>query len=90
LQGGLERTQVLLDRGESPRIALLLRQLDERRRVREPARQAIERVDGLLQACALAAELLRLVGLLPDRRVFELAPDFVQALLLAVVLKGTS
>jgi hypothetical protein len=41
LQGGLEGTQVLLDRGERSRIALFLRQLDERGRVGEPARQAI-------------------------------------------------
>jgi hypothetical protein len=37
----------------------------------------------------LAAELLGLVGLLPDGGVFEFAADFLQPLLLQVVLKET-
>ncbi len=41
------------------------------------------------QARALAAELLGPLGLVPDRRVFELAAHLFEALLLAVVLKET-
>jgi hypothetical protein len=86
----LEGPKVLLDGGERPGVAFFLGKLDERRGVREAARQTVERVDRLLEARALAAEFLRLLGLRPDRGVLELAPDLVQALFLLVVLKGTS
>jgi hypothetical protein len=46
-------------------------------------------MDHLLQRGALAAEALGLLGLVPDRRAFQLAADFLETLDLAVVVKGT-
>jgi hypothetical protein len=56
----------------------------------EPVRDAIERCDDLIEARALAAELLGAIGRVPDRRIFQLAIYFREALALVVVLKGTS
>jgi hypothetical protein len=86
----LERTEVLLNRSERSCVALRFGELDQSRRVPEPARQMIERGDGLVEPGALTPELLCLVGRAPDRWILELAPDFVEALLLVVVFKGTS
>jgi hypothetical protein len=47
-------------------------------------------VDDVLELRALLAELLRPLRILPNIRLFELPGDFLQALVLAVVIKDTS
>jgi hypothetical protein len=56
----------------------------------QAAGHAIERAHDLLQAGALAPQLLGLVRRVPDRRVFELPRYLGKPLALEVVLKGTS
>jgi hypothetical protein len=58
--------------------------------VPESAADAVERADDLVEPGALAAELLRPVGSVPDRRIFQLAAYFREAVTLGVVFKETS
>jgi hypothetical protein len=51
--------------------------------------QPRERADLGLEFGALAAELLRALGLVPEFGLLEFALDFGQALLLGVEVKGT-
>jgi hypothetical protein len=47
-------------------------------------------VDDFLELSALLAEFLRPLRILPNVRLLELASDFLQALILGVVIKDTS
>jgi len=51
--------------------------------------QAGDAVDVLLQAGALTAQGLRVLGVVPDIRVFQLPVYFFQALALGIVVKDT-
>jgi hypothetical protein len=86
----LERREILFDRSQRACVVFRGGHFDERRRIGETAAQTIELVDYLLEPCAFATELLRLVGQAPDRRILEFAADFIEPLFLVVVLKGTS
>jgi hypothetical protein len=46
-------------------------------------------VDGLVQQRTLAAQLLGVLGVVPDVRAFQLAVYFFQALALGIVVKDT-
>ncbi|KJZ52689.1 hypothetical protein VC36_27755 [Pseudomonas marginalis] len=51
--------------------------------------QLIEGVDDLCQRSALAAQLLGVFRFVPDSRIFKLAIDFGQTLMLLIVVKDT-
>jgi hypothetical protein len=46
-------------------------------------------VDGLVQEGTFAAQLLRVFGVVPDVRIFQLAVYFFQAFALGIVVKDT-
>jgi hypothetical protein len=50
----------------------------------------IETVDDFLELCALLAELLRALRIVPDARLLELARYFLKPFVLVVVIKDTS
>jgi hypothetical protein len=77
------------DLGEA-RFALELGEVQEFERAGDAVAGAVEPADQRVELGALLAERLRLLGLLPDLRVFELARDLYQTLVLAVVVKDTS
>jgi hypothetical protein len=81
--------RVLHDLGEARLVALALDQLEQLRGVGEPAAETVEFRQGGFESRALAAEGLRLVRRVPDRRVAELVIQLFEALALRVVLKGT-
>jgi len=85
----LEALRVTLDVARRALVSLGLRQLEELRGLGDTAAGAVDLADVAAQPRALAPELLgaRRVG--PDPGVLELAPDFLQSLELAVVLKET-
>jgi hypothetical protein len=78
-----------LDVARSGFVVLILRELEQLVGVGDGFRGVVELGELGAQACALAAQLLGLVGLVPDAGVFELAADFFEPLFLAVVLKET-
>jgi hypothetical protein len=80
---------VTLDVARSALVVLALGQLQQFRGVGDGFRSAIELTELGGQLGALAPELLRLVGRLPDGRIFQLPIDLLQALFLGVVLKET-
>ena len=65
-------------------------ELEQFARLAQTGTQPIERADDGLEPGALAAELLRALGLVPDAGILELAQDLRRAARLAVVVKGTS
>jgi hypothetical protein len=80
---------VALDVLRSARIVLALGEFQQLRSVGDGFGGAVElrKLGG--QLGAFAPQLLRLVGRLPDGRIFQLAVDLFEALLLGVVLKET-
>jgi hypothetical protein len=84
-----ERRGLALDIARGGFVVLTLGELEQLVGVRDGFRGVVELGQLGAQACALATQLLGLVGLVPDARVFELAADFFQPLFLAVVLKET-
>jgi hypothetical protein len=81
-----DRVEHLRDAG----VALELGEFQQFERAGDAVARAIEPADDGVELRALLAERLRLVGLLPDLRVFELARDLYEPLVLAVVVKDTS
>jgi len=84
-----EAAHVGLDLGEGALVAFLGGKLEELAALGESPGQLVEDVDDVLQLGPLPAELLGPLGLLPDVRVLELAPDLLETFLLARVVKGT-
>jgi hypothetical protein len=70
-------------------VVLALGEIEQLGRIGDGFGRAIELGELGSQLGPLAPELLRLVGLLPERGVFQLAADFLEALFFAVVLKET-
>jgi hypothetical protein len=70
-------------------IVLALRHQSSSSPRREAARQPVEAADDAFELRALAPELLRPLGRCPDAGLFEFARDFLQALVLVVVIKDT-
>ena len=62
---------------------------EEFRRIGKAAAQLVECGDCRFESRALAAEGLRLLRRVPDRRIRELVTQLFEALALCVVLKGT-
>jgi hypothetical protein len=84
-----EGRRVALDVARRGFVVLAFRQLQQLFGAGDAPGSAVELGELGAQARAFAAELLRLVGLVPDRGVFELATDFLEPLFLVVVLKET-
>jgi hypothetical protein len=55
----------------------------------QTAGQLIQGVDDLRQRCSLAAQFLGVFRFVPDCRIFKLAIDFDQTLMLLIVVKDT-
>jgi len=55
----------------------------------QTAGQLIQGIDDLRQRSTLAAQLLGVFGFVPDSRIFKLAIDFDQTLMLLIVVKDT-
>jgi hypothetical protein len=86
---GIDVAEVGLDRARGALVVLAFREIEQLAGFGQPLAQLVERGDDGVELGALAAELLRALGLLPDGRVLELAQDLGQALALALVVKGT-
>jgi uncharacterized protein YjiS (DUF1127 family) len=85
----LETTNVALDGLRGVLVLLRLREIEQLARVRETFAELVERADDRFELRALASELLRALGVVPDRRVLELPQDFGESLAAALVVKGT-
>jgi hypothetical protein len=70
-------------------VVLHLGQLEQFERAGEALVERLQAMDDLLERGALAAEALGLLGLVPDRRAFQLAAYFFETFDLLVVVKGT-
>jgi hypothetical protein len=90
LDVAFERRQVALDGLRRRFVVLFDGQGEQLAGVLQAVGDLVEGADDLLQAGALAPQLLGLVGRIPDRGVFELPAYLGEALALEVVLKGTS
>jgi hypothetical protein len=71
-------------------VFLGARELEQLARVREAAADSPERADYAFQRFLLLAELLRALRVVPQLRVFELAIQRFQAVLLRLEVKDTS
>jgi hypothetical protein len=85
----LERAGVAFDVARRGFVVLALGQLEQLARVADGGVGAIELLELRAQARAFAPEFLRPVRCAPDLRVLQFARDFLEPLLLAVVLKET-
>jgi hypothetical protein len=86
---GLDRGQVALDFAGRGFVVLGLGEFEQFDRVADRVGRAVYFVELAGKLGALAAEFLSLVGLLPDRRIFEFAADFLEPLFLQIVFKET-
>jgi hypothetical protein len=86
---GVDAAEVGLDRARGAFVVLGLREVEQLAGLGQSVAQLVEGRDDGVELGALAPEFLRALGLLPDRRVFQLAQDLGQALALALVVKGT-
>jgi hypothetical protein len=86
---GFETVRVLLDLGRSGFVVFAFGELEELGRVGDGFGRAVELLQLSGEPGAFAAELSRLVRVLPDRGVLELAGYLFEAFLLGVVLKET-
>jgi hypothetical protein len=85
----LEPADVLLDRRDGSRIPFGLGEFQQFASLLEAFLDPVECPDDRLELRALATELLRLLGLLPDRGVFEFPQDLREPLAAPLVVKGT-
>jgi len=79
-----------LDPPERRVVSLAAREREELARVLQAGVDPLHGLQCLLEGAALLAELLRLLGVVPDLRVLEGPDDFDQPRLLGVVVKDTS
>jgi hypothetical protein len=85
----VELAGVALDLGDRAGLALGLGELEELEGTGDAGPDAVEPFGDRGELGALAAERLRLVGVVPDLRVLEFAAYFGEPLAPAVVLKDT-
>ena len=71
-------------------VLLFARELVELAGFVERLLDAVQRRDDGLELGALAAQILRALGIGPDGGILELAVDFLEALALDVIVKDTS
>jgi hypothetical protein len=65
-------------------------QLQQFRRIIQAAFEMIQAADDLLESCALPAQLLSTIRVVPDSRLLEFARYLLKSLVLIVVIKDTS
>jgi hypothetical protein len=85
----LRALEVLLDACDGGVVVLGRGHLQQLIRVAEGLLVAIELADGLGEPRALAVQLLRAVGLVPDLGILELALDLREPLGASIVVKDT-
>jgi hypothetical protein len=85
----LEPLRVLIDVARRCLVAFGLRELEELGGIRDSFGGALDLAGVGLQPRPLTAELLSTLRLAPDSGIFQLAPYFLEPLLLVVVLKET-
>jgi hypothetical protein len=85
----LDLRQLTLDFASSILVILALGELKEFDRVAYRAAGGIDAAKFRSETRSLLAKLLRLVGLLPDGRIFELATYFFETFFLEIVFKET-
>jgi hypothetical protein len=78
-----------LDIAGGGHVVLALGEIKQFQRIAQPRGRAIELGELGAQPCAFAPQFLGTLGVAPDRRLFQLAGDFLEALVLAIVFKGT-
>jgi hypothetical protein len=86
---GFELRDLPLDVADGGRIVLGLGQLQQLGGVRQRGAGGVELLEIGVQPRALAPQLLRPFGVVPDILLFQLADDFFQTLFLGVVVKET-
>jgi hypothetical protein len=89
LDVALDPPDIGLDGPRGGGIVLGFREREQLTGLGQPGTQPIERVDDALESRALAAELLRAILIVPDRRILELAEDLGEALAAAFIVKDT-
>jgi len=82
LHVGLQRREGLL-------VVLRRRELEQLGVVVQPRFEAVEGLDDGRQRGALATQLLRALGVVPDARLAQFELDFLEAVLLDGVVKDT-
>jgi hypothetical protein len=87
--GALELFDVALDSARGSLVLLGFGEPEQLTGVGEPLPQLVARADDRFEPGALAAELLGALGVVPDRRLFELPQDFGEPLAARFVVKGT-
>ena len=87
---GLQRPELRQALVLGPGVALLLAEFDQRRRVVELALDLGLRAEPVLQHRALAHQLLRRLGIVPEVRVFGLGVQFGKATRRGVDVKDAS
>jgi hypothetical protein len=70
-------------------VVLAEREVEQIAGFAERIGQRADAADDAIEACALLAEFLRALGIVPDGRAFELARDFLEALGLRIEVKDT-
>jgi hypothetical protein len=85
----LDTLEIALDGFRRVLVLLRFREVEQLARVRQAFAKLVERADDRLEPGALASELLRALGVVPDRGVLELPQDFREALALGFIVKGT-
>ncbi len=86
---GFEPVGILLDVGSGAFVVLAFGELEKLGRIGDAFRGAVDLFELGSELGAFTAELARLIGVLPDGGVFQLAGYFFEALFLGVVLKET-
>src|SRR6185436_14565218 len=71
-------------------VRFTLGELEELRGIPEAGVDLLDVPNGVFEGAALLAEVLRLLRVVPDLRVLEVARDLYEARLLRVVVKDTS
>ncbi|GAB3048920.1 hypothetical protein GCM10027214_08760 [Stenotrophomonas tumulicola] len=85
----LELVQVGNHRQRGVFVLLAFGQLQQFGRFHQAVKDVGDATNGLVQLGTLAAEVLRVFGIVPDVRVFQLPGYFFQAFFLDVVVKDT-
>jgi hypothetical protein len=85
-----DAAHVALHAHEGVLVGLAAREREELARVLQARVDRLQGADRLLEGAAFLAELLRLLGVVPDLGILERARDFYQPGLLGVVVKDTS
>ncbi len=90
LDGFGELARLGLDREEAGFVTVVAAHLEQLEVVRQLAVQLLQRDDDVVELLLFPAQFLGLLGVVPDRRVFQRGVDGPQALGFGIVVKDTS